>query len=273
MSLRTPLRRSVGSVAIGSRLRSPPVGFAESYLRTLPRLLGLGAEGCDMLLRQWPSQPLCEGTIARHLDENGDGRDGDGGAGLTARLDVDSLALDLTSQLCGRRSVKFRLSGMIQASIIFLLRKRRRVQGTSASAFCRSTIVLGAGAFLIVTLDPAIKIDLEIGDRAVDLLAKGDAIELIEHRLVGTARRCHSFAGSWSWCANGRYPRAPGRAHIRGARGCRIIFRAAIGQHAADLPPPRIIERHHAIVDEISRGDGRLAIIELGLGRPWRRCR
>ena len=38
--------------------------------------------------------------------------------------------------------------------------------------------------FLIVTLDPAIKIDLEIGDRAVDLLAKGDAIELIEHRLV-----------------------------------------------------------------------------------------
>jgi hypothetical protein len=38
--------------------------------------------------------------------------------------------------------------------------------------------------FLIVTLDPAIKIDLEIGDRAVDLLAKGDAIELIEHRLM-----------------------------------------------------------------------------------------
>ena len=38
--------------------------------------------------------------------------------------------------------------------------------------------------FLIVTLDPAIKIDLEIGNRAVDLFAKGDAIELIEHRLV-----------------------------------------------------------------------------------------
>ena len=39
-------------------------------------------------------------------------------------------------------------------------------------------------SLLIVALDPAIKIDLEIGDRAVDLLAKGDAIELIEHRLV-----------------------------------------------------------------------------------------
>ena len=37
---------------------------------------------------------------------------------------------------------------------------------------------------LIVTLNPAIKIELEIGDRAIDLLAEGDAIELIEHRLV-----------------------------------------------------------------------------------------
>jgi hypothetical protein len=32
-------------------------------------------------------------------------------------------------------------------------------------------------------LDPAIKIDLEIGDRAIDLLVKGDAIELIRASL------------------------------------------------------------------------------------------
>ena len=38
--------------------------------------------------------------------------------------------------------------------------------------------------FLIVTLDPAIKIDLEIDDRSIDLLSEGDAVELIEHRLV-----------------------------------------------------------------------------------------
>ena len=38
--------------------------------------------------------------------------------------------------------------------------------------------------FLIVTLDPGIEVGLEIGDRSIDLLAKGDAIELIEHRLV-----------------------------------------------------------------------------------------
>ena len=38
--------------------------------------------------------------------------------------------------------------------------------------------------FLIVTLDPAIKIDLEFSHRSIDLFSEGDAIELIEHRLV-----------------------------------------------------------------------------------------
>ena len=46
--------------------------------------------------------------------------------------------------------------------------------------------------------------------------------------------------------------------------GVAAIFRAAISQHAAEPHLPRIIERHDAIVDEIGRGDGRLAIIELG---------
>src|ERR1700735_1876646 len=48
--------------------------------------------------------------------------------------------------------------------------------------------------------------------------------------------------------------------------GVAAIFRAAIRQHAAEPHLPRIIERHDAIVEEISRGDGRLAIIELGEG-------
>ena len=38
-----------------------------------------------------------------------------------------------------------------------------------------------------------------------------------------TCRSHQSFAGSWSWCANGRYPRAPDRVRIRGAPGCRNI--------------------------------------------------
>ena len=40
------------------------------------------------------------------------------------------------------------------------------------------------GPFLIVALNPAIKIGLKVLDRGVDLLAKGDAIEFVEGRLV-----------------------------------------------------------------------------------------
>src|ERR1700733_13463891 len=64
-----------------------------------------------------------------------------------------------------------------------LLRKRRRVKERLHRRFAEAPSSL-VRPFLIVTLDPAIEIDLEIGDRAVDLLAKGDAIELIEHGLM-----------------------------------------------------------------------------------------
>src|SRR6202042_692024 len=53
-----------------------------------------------------------------------------------------------------------------------LLRKRRRVKERLHRRFAEAPSSL-VRPFLIVTLDPAIKIDLEIGDRAVDLLAKG----------------------------------------------------------------------------------------------------
>ena len=38
--------------------------------------------------------------------------------------------------------------------------------------------------FLVVALDPGIEIALQFADRAVDFLAKGDAVELVERRLV-----------------------------------------------------------------------------------------
>ena len=38
--------------------------------------------------------------------------------------------------------------------------------------------------FLIVALDPIIEIALQLADRAVDFLAEGDAVELVEHGLV-----------------------------------------------------------------------------------------
>src|ERR1700677_1399879 len=77
---------------------------------------------------------------------------------------------------------RFRLSSMIRRRS-FSLRKRRRVKEGLHRRFAEAPSSL-VRPFLIVTLDPTIKIDLEIGDRAVDRLAKGDAIELIERRLV-----------------------------------------------------------------------------------------
>jgi hypothetical protein len=42
------------------------------------------------------------------------------------------------------------------------------------------------------------------------------------------------------------------------------IFRAAIGQHAAELHLVGVVERHDPIVEQIGGGDRRLAVIELG---------
>ena len=48
--------------------------------------------------------------------------------------------------------------------------------------------------------------------------------------------------------------------------GIAAIFRATIGQHAAELHLVGVVEGHDAIVDEIGGGDRRLAVIELGEG-------
>jgi hypothetical protein len=48
--------------------------------------------------------------------------------------------------------------------------------------------------------------------------------------------------------------------------GVAAIFRATIGQDATEPYLPRIIERQDAIVEEIGRGDRRLAIVEPGEG-------
>ena len=48
--------------------------------------------------------------------------------------------------------------------------------------------------------------------------------------------------------------------------GIAAIFRATIGQHAAELHLVGVVEAHDAIVDEIGGGDRRLAVIELGEG-------
>ena len=48
--------------------------------------------------------------------------------------------------------------------------------------------------------------------------------------------------------------------------GVPAIFRATVGQHAAQPDLVLIIEGHHTVVEEIGRGERGLAIVELGEG-------
>jgi hypothetical protein len=48
--------------------------------------------------------------------------------------------------------------------------------------------------------------------------------------------------------------------------GVSAIFRASVGQHAAEPDLVLIVEGHHTVVEEIGRGERGLAIIELAEG-------
>ena len=65
----------------------------------------------------------------------------------------------------------------------FLLRQRRRVKEGLHRRLAEAPSSL-VRPFLVVALDPIIEIALQLADRAVDLLAEGDAVELVEHGLV-----------------------------------------------------------------------------------------
>jgi len=119
--------------------------------------------------------------------------------------------------------------------------------------------------FLVIALDPIIEIALQVADRAIDLLAERHAIELVEDGLMEPLGDAIGL-----------------RALGLGARMVDVldrqielifvvlrvaaIFRAAIGQHAAELHLVGVVERHDPIVEQIGGGDRRLAVIELGEG-------
>ena len=106
---------------------------------------------------------------------------------------------------------------------------------------------------------------MQLADRAVDFLAEGDAVELVEHGLVEPLNNSIRL-----------------RAFGLGARvidilerqvelifmmlGIAAIFRATIGQHAAELHLVGVVEGHDPIVEQVGGGDRRLAVIELGEG-------
>jgi len=67
-------------------------------------------------------------------------------------------------------------------------------QGKFASASCRTIAPCEASPHY--TCHPDIEILLHSLIVAIDLLAEGDALELVEHGLLKPPRRCHWFEGS-----------------------------------------------------------------------------
>ena len=65
----------------------------------------------------------------------------------------------------------------------FLLRKRRRVKEGRRWRLAEAPSPL-MRPFLVVALNPGIEIVLKFDDRSIDLLAKGDPLQLVEHRHV-----------------------------------------------------------------------------------------
>ena len=88
---------------------------------------------------------------------------------------------------------------------------------------------------LIVILDPAIQIRMQLFECMVHLLAERDMIKLVEHRFVKALAHAVLFWGSWTWYANDRFFRPRGKARIRAAPGCRNTRCAAVGQHTLQL--------------------------------------
>src|SRR5579872_2102636 len=119
--------------------------------------------------------------------------------------------------------------------------------------------------FLVVALDPRIEIGLKLGDRSIDLLAEDDAIELIEHRLV---EALDDAIRLWALGLGAGVVDVLERQVELVFVVFRVaaIFRAAIGQYAAELHLVGVIERYDPIIEQIGGGDRRLAVIELSEG-------
>src|SRR5215468_6986101 len=120
------------------------------------------------------------------------------------------------------------------------------------------------GPVLVVLGDPRIKVGLQLVNGAVDLFAERHPIELIQH---GAMEALADSIRLW--------PLGFGTAVIDVLDGeVELVFMAlgaaklgaAVGQHPRQPDVVLGVERHHAVIEDLGRGDRRLAIIELGEG-------
>ncbi len=109
--------------------------------------------------------------------------------------------------------------------------------------------------FIVVLVEPRIKISLQDVDRLVDLLAEGHAIELVEHGLVQpfddpVGLRRFGFRTSVIDVFHGQIQL------IFVMFGVTAVFRAPIGQYTQQRDAETVEERNDAIVKQISRRGG-----------------
>lgn len=119
--------------------------------------------------------------------------------------------------------------------------------------------------FLIVRSDPVIKIGLKLLDRPVDLSPERDAVKLVEHRFV---KALDDTIGLRTFCF---CPAVIDIFHgkiefVLMAFGIATIFRSAIGQHPQQANVLLVVERYHAVIEQLCRRERRLSVVELGKG-------
>src|SRR5215471_2123001 len=115
----------------------------------------------------------------------------------------------------------------------------------------------------IIVLDqPCIQIGLQLVDTAVDGFAERDPIELIQDsamEALANSIRLWAF-GFGSTVINV----LDGKVELVFMALGTAKLGAAVGQHTRQPDAVFIVERYHAIIEDLGRGNRRLAIIELG---------
>ena len=117
----------------------------------------------------------------------------------------------------------------------------------------------------VVLLHPNIEIGLQLVDGPINFLAERHAIELVEY---GSMEALADSIGLWALgLGAGVIDVLDGEIELVVVMlGVTAILRAAIGQHPAQHNAVLLEERQHPIVQNLRRGDWRLAVIELGEG-------
>src|SRR5579884_2287764 len=117
----------------------------------------------------------------------------------------------------------------------------------------------------IVLCEPGVKVGLQIVDCAIELLAEGHPIELVER---GRVEALADAVGLRALRLGAGMVDVLHRQVelVLVMLGPAAILRAAIGQHTTQRNPVLVVERQHPVVEEIGRRDRRLAVVELGVG-------